>query len=96
MRSTYLICYDISNDKRRERVFKACKDHGTHLQFSVFECDLNAMELAVFETRLNDLINHTADQILIVSLSPAENRGSRVIRALGLPYLKMDAPCYIA
>ena len=46
MRNTYLVCYDITEDKRRDRVFKVCKNHGEHLQFSVFECDLNATELA--------------------------------------------------
>ncbi len=50
MRNTYLVCYDITDDKRRERVFKVCKNHGEHLQFSVFECDLNAMELAGLAT----------------------------------------------
>jgi CRISPR-associated endonuclease Cas2 len=43
MRNTYLVCYDITDDKRRDRVFKVCKNHGEHLQFSVFECDLNGM-----------------------------------------------------
>ncbi|MCX6848579.1 MAG: CRISPR-associated endonuclease Cas2, partial [Verrucomicrobia bacterium] len=44
-RHTYLVCYDIANDRRLKKVFKVCKNHGTHLQFSVFECDLNPREL---------------------------------------------------
>ena len=35
-RHTYLVCYDIANDRRLKKVFKVCKNHGTHLQFSVF------------------------------------------------------------
>jgi len=34
LRVTYLVCYDIANDKRLRKVFKVCKNHGTHLQFS--------------------------------------------------------------
>jgi len=37
MRTTYLVCYDITDDKRLRRVFKSCKNYGDHLQYSVFE-----------------------------------------------------------
>ena len=95
MRITYLVCYDITEDKRRDRVFKVCKNHGDHLQFSVFECDLNAAELAAFQRELNGVILKSEDQVLFVSLGPAEGRGERVIAALGKPYSKLDAPCYV-
>jgi CRISPR-associated protein Cas2 len=95
MRNTYLICYDITDDKRRDRVFKVCKDHGEHLQFSVFECDLNAMELTGLRRELLDVILQSEDQVLFVSLGPAETRGDRVIAALGKPYTKLDSPCYV-
>lgn len=95
MRSTYLVCYDIMNDKRRDEVFKVCKDHGTHLQFSVFECDLNPSELAGLERQLLGAIVQKEDQVLIVLLGPTEGRGDRVISALGRPYTKLEAPCYV-
>ena len=44
MRTTYLVCYDIADDKRLRKVFKTCGNFGDHLQFSVFECDLNPSE----------------------------------------------------
>jgi len=94
MRTTYLVCYDITEAKRLRRVFKACKNYGDHLQFSVFECDLNAAEKATLEAELSKIINHASDQVIFVTLGPAEGRGDRVITALGLPYLKMEAPCY--
>ena len=37
MRTTYIVCYDIANDKRLRKVFKTCGNFGDHLQFSVFE-----------------------------------------------------------
>jgi CRISPR-associated protein Cas2 len=95
MRTTYLVCYDIADDKRLRKVFKACRNFGEHLQFSIFECDLNAAELIEMESTLSDLIKHDADQILFVSLGPAERRSTRVIRALGQPYSKIDAACYV-
>ncbi len=95
MRSTFLVCYDIAHDKRRDRIFKICKNHGTHLQFSVFECDLNATERLQLERELSEAMKHDEDQILFVSLGPSEGRGDRVITALGLPYTHLDAPCYV-
>jgi len=95
MRTTYLVCYDITNDKRLRRVFKTCTNFGDHLQFSVFECDLNASEKVQLESALSDIIKHDEDQVLFIELGPAEGRGDRVITALGLPYVKLDAPCYV-
>ena len=43
---------------------------------------------------LADIIKPTEDQVIFVVLGAAEGRGDRAITALGMPYLKMDAPCY--
>ncbi len=95
MRITYLVCYDIADDKRLRRVFKLCKNFGDHLQFSVFECDLSATEKIRFETSIKDIIDSTKDQVMFVRLGPAEGRGDRVISAIGIPYVTMDAPCFV-
>ena len=95
MRTTFLVCYDIADDKRLRKVFKTCYNYGEHLQFSVFECDLNPSEKIELEKVLGEIINHDEDQVLFVALGPAEGRGDRVITALGLPYTKLDAPCYV-
>ena len=94
-RTTYLVCYDIANDKRLREVFKTCKNHGTHLQYSIFECDLNPRERVCLESELRNIIKHDEDQVLFVSLGPSEGRGDRVITSLGLPYARFDAPCYV-
>lgn len=95
MRTTFLVCYDIADDKRLRRVFKTCRDYGEHLQFSVFECDLDAMDKARLEAALRQIIHHDEDQVLFVALGPAEGRGDRVITALGKPYVSVDAPCFV-
>ena len=95
MRQTYLVCYDIADAKRLRRVFKTCGNFGDHLQFSVFECDLSPAEKVELETALEAQIKHDEDQVIFVGLGPAEGRGDRVITALGLPYTKLNAPCYV-
>ena len=95
MRTTYLVCYDIAHEKRLARVFKTCKNYGDHLQFSVFECDLNPSELIQMQRELAGIILNSKDQVLFIELGPSGGRGDRVITALGLPYVKLDAPCYV-
>ena len=96
MRNSYLVCYDISDDKRLRRVFKIMRAWGDHLQYSVFECQLTRSDLARLRSELSEVIHHGLDQVLFVDLGPAEGRGDRVISALGRPYSSVDAPCYIA
>ncbi len=95
MRTTFLVCYDIADDKRLRKVFKTCSNFGNHLQFSVFECDLNPSEKIAMETALDTIIKHDEDQVIFASLGPSEGRGERVISSLGLPYSKLDAPCFV-
>ncbi len=95
MRNSYLICYDISDEKRLRKVFKAMRSYGDHLQFSVFECQLTPTDLARCRDALSAIIHHTEDQVLFVDLGPAEGRGDRVITALGKPYTAIDAPCIV-
>ncbi|HQZ40330.1 MAG TPA: CRISPR-associated endonuclease Cas2 [Vicinamibacterales bacterium] len=95
MRKTYLVCYDISDDFRRSRVLKTMKGYGDHLQYSVFECQLNATGLARCRHALSNVIHHKDDQVLFVDLGPTEGRGDRVISSLGRPYSPLDAPCIV-
>ena len=74
MRITYLVCYDIANDKRLRKVFKVCKNFGDHLQFSVFECDLNATEKVRLEAALKEIIDCTKDQVMFVGESTYPGR----------------------
>jgi CRISPR-associated protein Cas2 len=95
MRSSYLICYDIADDKRLRQVFKTMRGWGDHLQYSVFECQLTAADLVRVRAELATIIHQDEDQVLFVLLGPAEGRGERVITALGKPYTRVDAPCIV-
>jgi len=95
MRMSYLVCYDIADDKRLRQVFKKMRSYGDHLQYSVFECQLTPMDLARCREELSEIIHQDEDQVLFVNLGPAEGRGDRVITALGKAYTAIDAPCIV-
>ena len=95
MRNTYIVTYDISDNKRLRKVFKTMRGFGDHLQYSVFECQLTPADLVRLRAALAENIHHTEDQVLFVDLGPAEGRGDRVIAALGRPYIAVDAPCLV-
>ena len=95
MRFSYLICYDICDDKRLRKVFQTMRGYGDHLQYSVFECQLTRADLARCRHLLSAIIDHREDQVLFVDLGPTEGRGDRVITALGKPYSPFDSPCII-
>ena len=95
MRNTYLVTYDICNAKRLRKVFKTMRDFGEHLQYSVFECQFNPIDLAKCRHTLGEIIKHDEDQVLFINLGPTEGRGERVIDAIGKPYTPICAPCIV-
>ena len=44
MRNRYIVTYDISDDDRRNSIFKTLRGCGDHIQYSVFRCDLSDSE----------------------------------------------------
>lgn len=95
MRRSYIVSYDICDEKRLRRVFRICRDYGDHLQYSVFECRLSAAERVELEAKLSKVMNLREDQVLFIDLGPAELRGDTVITALGTAYIRLDAPCFV-
>ncbi len=95
MRTTYLVCYDICDEKRLRRVAEICSDFGVRLQYSVFECDLNDSEKIVLDGKLEEIIEASEDQVLYVSLGPTQGKAEWGITALGRPYCRIAAPCYV-
>jgi CRISPR-associated protein Cas2 len=96
MRHTYLVCYDICDDQRLRTVFKIMRNFGDHLQYSVFECQLNSRDLAECRHLLSEVIDHREDQVLFVDLGPSERRARNVIASLGRPYAtSIEEACFV-
>ena len=87
MRTRYIVTYDISNDDRRNTVFKALKGYGDHIQYSVFRCDLSERERISMIAELHPLIEHNEDQILVIDLGPVEGRAASCVAAIGRKYI---------
>jgi CRISPR-associated protein Cas2 len=86
MRHRILVCYDVSSDKRRDKIAKACESYGARVQYSVFECPLDETRLQQLRAELGELIHREEDQILFVSLGPESGDASLRIEAIGRPY----------
>ena len=85
-RRRFLVTYDVADDKRRGKVFKALRDVGDHVQLSVFLCCLNERERVDLRGRIDSLIDHHADQVMTVDLGPAANDPEQCISTLGRAY----------
>lgn len=59
----WMIAYDISDDRTRRRVERRLLDHGERVQWSVFECALDAPTLARLRADLADLIDPGRDSV---------------------------------
>lgn len=60
MRRYYLVCYDVSDEKRLRKVHKAMLGYGDPLQYSVFRCLLSYKEKAIMIARMTELLNPPA------------------------------------
>jgi CRISPR-associated protein Cas2 len=85
-RRHYVITYDISDDKRRNSVFKMLSGAGDHAQYSVFFCELNERELVQLRSRLREVIHQREDQILIVDLGKAARPLETGLQVMGRGY----------
>jgi CRISPR-associated protein Cas2 len=68
-----IVCYDVNTEtkagrKRLRRVAKVCESMGQRVQKSVFECQVDLMQLEVLERRLLDEINLDADCLRLYRL----------------------------
>jgi CRISPR-associated protein Cas2 len=86
MRTRYIVTYDIADAKRLRRVYKTMQGAGTHLQLSVFRCDLTDRQRETLKLGLAEIITPSEDQVLFIELGPSESRSAERIVALGKPY----------
>jgi CRISPR-associated protein Cas2 len=83
MRNRYLVCYDVTDPKRLERIYKKMNGFGEPVQYSVFICDLSPKERVILEEALTELLNLKEDRVLIVDTGPTEGRGNESFKTVG-------------
>lgn len=90
MRRLYIITYDICNPKRLRKVLSIMRGFGDHLQLSVFRAELSPKECIQMKMKLNPIIHHGEDQVLVIPLGPAGGENENDIEALGRSYEPLE------
>jgi CRISPR-associated protein Cas2 len=62
-----VICYDIRDEKRRNKAFKLLKDYGTWVQNSIFELEVDDVTWAEIDQALQSIV-HEEDALSIYCL----------------------------
>lgn len=78
MRKIYMVCYDICDDKRRNRIIRELLKFGIRTQYSVFECKLTEKEKNYLKREISKIINEKEDLVYFYPLS--ENSYKKIIR----------------
>jgi CRISPR-associated protein Cas2 len=82
-----LVSYDVNTQdsagrKRLRRIARLCQNHGTRVQFSVFECELTPAQWTALRQSLMDTMNAEKDSLRFYFLGARgrekiEHHGSR-------------------
>jgi len=88
MRRSYLVCYDVRDDKRLRKIHKLLKAYGEAWQYSVFYCALKAIDRVRLENAVREILNLKEDQLLIVDMGGNEEaaRESSSFLGVGIPH----------
>jgi CRISPR-associated protein Cas2 len=78
----YVVAYDISDDKRRNKVHSILKGFGHWTEFSLFECFLTKKELLLMRAKLNQYLSADTDRVRIY---PICERCLDKIETVGIP-----------
>lgn len=88
----YVICYDISDDRRRSRVATALLDYGQRIQESVFTAQLDADLVARMASRLEKVVDPIDDCIHVFALC---EKCQEKVRQLGNARLPEERDFYV-
>ena len=86
MLHTYIVAYDVSEDRRRLKIYSYLRGWGDHLQYSVFRVMLSPSQLDVFTSKLWGFVHQDEDQVLVFDLGPTEGRAKDSVISIGMHY----------
>lgn len=67
----YIVAYDISSDKRRNKVHKILSGFGQWTQYSLFELFITDKELVLLQSKLEKVLNAEKDSVRFYPLCAA-------------------------
>ncbi len=73
-----VVMYDITDDRRRNRLYKLMKSYGAHVQYSGFELQLDRKQILVLESEIKDLIE-PQDSVRLYQLCRSCESSSKII-----------------
>ena len=86
-RRLYLCTYDVlaskEGDRRRTKLYELLLDHGEHVQYSVFLCELSVVERTRLVGTALRILNEAEDQLLVLDIGPATFEWSSRLDCLG-------------
>lgn len=85
----FIVTYDIADQRRWRRVFKAMHGYGEWLQLSVFQCRLTRRRRAELETRLRELVKNGEDHVLLLDVGPAD-KVELAVESIGKTFAKVE------
>lgn len=98
MRRDILVSYDVNTEeaagrRRLARVARICKAFGQRVQYSVFECSVNDLDMERLRSRLKSAINAEQDSLRIYQL---RGRREEYIESYGIDrYINFDEPLVV-
>ena len=88
----YVICYDLTDDRRRDRLAKTLLDYGKRIQHSVFVAHLDDELLERMMARVRGVIEDREDRVHVFAMcGTCEGK----VIALGTAEVPKDAEFYI-
>lgn len=64
MMTHYIISYDITDDKRRNKIHKVLCDYAVPVQYSVFEARLSEEDYVMLRHKLSRLLQKDEDSVI--------------------------------
>jgi CRISPR-associated protein Cas2 len=78
----YIVSYDVADDARRREIFERLECWGEHLQYSVFQCRIDANTCDEMCDALREVVHREDDDLLIFDLGPAAGRAEQSVISL--------------
>lgn len=63
-----VIAYDISSDRRRQKIAQLLEGYGNRVNYSVFECLLTIKEAEKLNSAISGLINPRKDKVMVYTI----------------------------